>query len=253
MRGNQVTRWRIAVESAAIDAQISDSRSNLIGGGGSPLARLQSKNDQQSRIRNPRGSGRVGYCIYVEALFSCGRPGGLRNISTCKLIIETAKFNVITAYSGAEAIESVQRFPALDGIVIDAGLRDRPAGEIVRELKRLQPKLPIVVICTPGADDCPEAEYRLEFLILRGYSNCCRASVPRRLLPFGRAIRNSAKKKKNSRGSIEPGLPKRPTASSRPAEARRISCRTARTPEHPSLVRSIPRLRGRTLPFFPPE
>ncbi len=85
------------------------------------------------------------------------------NISTRKLIIETAKFNVITAYSGAEAIESVQRFPALDGIVLDAGLRDRPAEEVVRELKKLQPKLPIVVICAPGADDCPEAEYHLEF------------------------------------------------------------------------------------------
>lgn len=105
----------------------------------------------------------------------------------------------------------------------------------------------------PAPTTAPRLNIVWNFSILRGYSNCCRASVPRRLLPFGRAIRNSAKKKRNSRGSIEPGLPKRPTASSRPAEARRISCRTARTSEHPSLVRSVPRLRGRTLPFFPPE
>jgi CheY-like chemotaxis protein len=85
------------------------------------------------------------------------------NISTRKLIIETAKFNVITAYSGTEAIETVQRFPAIDGVVLDAGLRDLPAEDVVRQLKKLQPKCPIVVICAPGANECPEADYHLEF------------------------------------------------------------------------------------------
>ena len=85
------------------------------------------------------------------------------NISTRKLIIETAKFNVITAYSGAEAIESVARFPALDGIVLDAGLRDRPASEVIHEIKQLYPKIPIILICVPGSDDCEEADYHLEF------------------------------------------------------------------------------------------
>jgi CheY-like chemotaxis protein len=84
------------------------------------------------------------------------------NISTRKLIIETAKFNVITAYSGAEAIESVARFPALDGIVLDAGLRDRPAEEVIRQLKASHPEIPIIVICVPG-DECSGADYRLEF------------------------------------------------------------------------------------------
>src|SRR6185312_12980336 len=52
------------------------------------------------------------------------------NISTRKLIIETAKFNVITAYSGAEALETVQRFPAIDGVVLDIGLRDMSACDV---------------------------------------------------------------------------------------------------------------------------
>jgi CheY-like chemotaxis protein len=85
------------------------------------------------------------------------------NISTRKLIIETAKFNVITAYSGVEALESVARFPALDGIVLDAGLRDMPAEDVVRQLKASHPKIPIIVICAPGADECPEADHHLEF------------------------------------------------------------------------------------------
>ena len=32
------------------------------------------------------------------------------SISSRKLVIETAKFNVITAYSGTEAIETLERF-----------------------------------------------------------------------------------------------------------------------------------------------
>jgi CheY-like chemotaxis protein len=85
------------------------------------------------------------------------------NISTRKLIIETAKFNVITAYSGTEAIETLLRFPAVDGIVIDAGLRDLPADEVIKKFKELQPKIPVVVIATPDTDDCPDADYHLEF------------------------------------------------------------------------------------------
>jgi len=41
-------------------------------------------------------------------------------------------------------------------------LRDRPADEVIRELKKLQPTLAIVVIYAPGEDECPEAEYHLQ-------------------------------------------------------------------------------------------
>jgi CheY-like chemotaxis protein len=85
------------------------------------------------------------------------------NISTRKLIIETAKFNVITAYSGAEALQTVNRFPAIDGIVLDAGLRDMPADDVVSDIKHRHPKIPIVAICAPRGNDCPDADYHLEF------------------------------------------------------------------------------------------
>jgi CheY-like chemotaxis protein len=85
------------------------------------------------------------------------------SISTRKLIIETAKFNVITAYSGAEALQTVDRFPALDGVVIDAGLRDLPADDVVNQIKQRYPGIPIVVICAPGANDCPAADHHLNF------------------------------------------------------------------------------------------
>lgn len=83
-------------------------------------------------------------------------------ISTRKLVIETAKFNVLTAYSGKEALEIFNKFPAVNGIVLDGGLEDVSPSEVAREVKRLQPTTPIIVIATPGFTGCPEADYQLE-------------------------------------------------------------------------------------------
>ncbi len=84
------------------------------------------------------------------------------SISTRKLVIETAKFNVLTAYSGKEALEVFARFPAVSGVVLDGGLDDISSSEIARQIKRLQPLTPVIVITTPGFRGCPEADYQLE-------------------------------------------------------------------------------------------
>jgi CheY-like chemotaxis protein len=84
------------------------------------------------------------------------------SISTRKLVIETAKFNVITAYSGQEALDVFTRFPAVSGIVLDGGLDDVPCDEVALKIKQLQPKVPIIVIATPGFSGCPHADYQLE-------------------------------------------------------------------------------------------
>jgi DNA-binding response OmpR family regulator len=84
------------------------------------------------------------------------------SISTRKLVIETAKFNVLTAYSGKEALQLFKRFPAIDGVVLDGGLDDVPADDLTQELKSLQPKIPVIVISAPGSDGCPAADFQLE-------------------------------------------------------------------------------------------
>lgn len=85
------------------------------------------------------------------------------NISTRKLVLETSKFNVITAYSGREAIETVERFPAIDAAVLDAGVRDLQIEDVAQRIKQLKPKIPIIVICAPGGFTCPDADYHLEY------------------------------------------------------------------------------------------
>jgi CheY-like chemotaxis protein len=98
----------------------------------------------------------------IRPCFLVVDPEHSGSISTRKLVIETAKFNVITAYSGAEAIQTLRIFPAVDGVVLDAGIRDIPCTEIVTQLKAIQPAVPVVSVGTLGHDLCPGADYSLE-------------------------------------------------------------------------------------------
>lgn len=85
--------------------------------------------------------------LVVDAEF----PG---SISSRKLVIETAKFNVITAYSGLEAIETLERFPKVDAVVVNADEQDTPCAEVVRRLKAIVPNIPIIVSSSNADDDC---------------------------------------------------------------------------------------------------
>jgi hypothetical protein len=51
-------------------------------------------------------------------------PEPAEALSTRKLVVETGKFNVITAYSGEEALASLERFPGVDGVVVHSGMED---------------------------------------------------------------------------------------------------------------------------------
>jgi CheY-like chemotaxis protein len=84
------------------------------------------------------------------------------SISTRKLVVETAKLNVITAYSGREAIETMRKFPALDGVVMDVEMRDMDCEDAVRALRELNPKLPIIAVSSPQGEQCEGADYHLE-------------------------------------------------------------------------------------------
>ncbi len=84
------------------------------------------------------------------------------SISTRKLVIETAKLNVLTAYSAKEALQMLDTFPAVSGVVIDLGVDDMRCDDLVREIKERQSELPVIVICAPGFSECPSADHQLE-------------------------------------------------------------------------------------------
>jgi DNA-binding NtrC family response regulator len=83
------------------------------------------------------------------------------SISTRKLVIETAKFNVITAYSGSEAIETLERFPKIDAAILNAADRDVACADLVKKLKEIVPGLPIIVSSSDGCEDCEGAEFTI--------------------------------------------------------------------------------------------
>jgi CheY-like chemotaxis protein len=67
-------------------------------------------------------------------------------ISARKLVLETARHNVITAYSGSGAIKLLRRFPNVDVAVIHTQLEDSQFIQVVREIKKIRPDLPIVAL-----------------------------------------------------------------------------------------------------------
>jgi CheY-like chemotaxis protein len=83
-------------------------------------------------------------------------------ISTRKLIIETAKFNVITAYSSQEAIDTVRKFPAIDGVVTDSGMVDMPCDTLLAQIREISPDIPLVVVDTPSGTSCKLATHLLD-------------------------------------------------------------------------------------------
>jgi DNA-binding NtrC family response regulator len=84
------------------------------------------------------------------------------SISTRKLVIETAMFNVLTAYSADEALATLKAFPNVQGIVLDADVHGMPCDVVVSGLKGIKPGVPIVLILGPGDNPCPGADFYLE-------------------------------------------------------------------------------------------
>lgn len=83
------------------------------------------------------------------------------NISTRKLVIETAKFNVITAYDGDEGMRCLKRFPNVDGVVVNAELTDyENCGALIENLRKISPKIEVIVTTSGSFPKCgPKVHY----------------------------------------------------------------------------------------------
>jgi response regulator RpfG family c-di-GMP phosphodiesterase len=84
------------------------------------------------------------------------------SISTRKLVLETAKYNVITSYSSSEAIETAKRFPNIDGVVMDASGHEHECADLVAKLRAHAPQIRIVL--TSGKHDiaCGDVDLHLD-------------------------------------------------------------------------------------------
>jgi hypothetical protein len=83
------------------------------------------------------------------------------SISTRKLVIETAKLNVITAYSSVEALDTFKRFPNVDGIVIDTELGKHTCEQLINEIHGVRADVPIVTVSPGGNAPCGKEQYHV--------------------------------------------------------------------------------------------
>jgi CheY-like chemotaxis protein len=83
------------------------------------------------------------------------------NISTRKLVIETALLNVLTAYSAEEALGTLERFPKVDGIVLDTEVYGMPCQRLIAELRKIRADIPIVTVSPSGHARCDGEQYHV--------------------------------------------------------------------------------------------
>jgi CheY-like chemotaxis protein len=102
----------------------------------------------------PRNGHRLGFLIIETE-----RIDGL---STRKLLLESAKHNVVTAYSGKEGVEMYKRFPNVDAVCIEAELKDLKGGSVAENIRKLNPKIRIVGLSPRLAARCEWADKTID-------------------------------------------------------------------------------------------
>ncbi len=79
-----------------------------------------------------------------------------------KLILETAKFNVLTAYSAAEALETIDAFPRVAAAVVTSNLGPENDCEVIaRAVKEKNPGIPVIYLSPTGLTHCQWADHTL--------------------------------------------------------------------------------------------
>jgi len=84
-------------------------------------------------------------------------PDQPEGISSRKLVLETAKHNVLTAGSNKEGLEISRKHP-LDAVVVHASVDDIHCGAMVENIKSQQKQMPVIVISPTGLDQCKPAD-----------------------------------------------------------------------------------------------
>ena len=86
-------------------------------------------------------------------------PEHAGSISSRKRVLETAKFNVITAYSCAEAVETLERFPLVNGVVLNAAMPGESCRSFFEELGSRFPGVQRILVGTLQESGVPAELY----------------------------------------------------------------------------------------------
>jgi hypothetical protein len=83
------------------------------------------------------------------------QPEGL---SSRKLVVETVKHNVLTAYTAQDGLDLLRRFPAVDAVLVHAAQLER-SPDLLARIKALVPTVPIVFASPFAREGAPEADF----------------------------------------------------------------------------------------------
>ena len=84
-------------------------------------------------------------------------------LSTRKLVLETAKFNVVTAHSLKEAEEAIRLMaPGLSGLVVTSTLGpENDCTTLAQVFKEARPHTPVIYLSPTGFQQCRWADHQL--------------------------------------------------------------------------------------------
>jgi DNA-binding NtrC family response regulator len=81
-----------------------------------------------------------------------------QGLSTRKLLLESAKHNVLTAYSPQEGTKMLRRFPHVDVVAVDGSFGEEACSHLVRQLKEHNPKIRVVAFVPHVGAQCKWAD-----------------------------------------------------------------------------------------------
>ncbi len=90
--------------------------------------------------------------------FLVAEPEPEQALSARKLLLETFKYNVITAHTVTETLDLVRLFPNVDALILHCGIPDFDAERAIQTVKKTVPTLPIIAL-TPTERDFQWADY----------------------------------------------------------------------------------------------
>ena len=86
------------------------------------------------------------------------QPEGL---SARKLVVETAKHNVLTAYNMNDGLDLLRRFPNVDAIFVHAAILEH-SPNILAVIRDRCPKIPIILAAPFGHIQSPHANFIID-------------------------------------------------------------------------------------------
>ena len=87
-----------------------------------------------------------------RATFIVAEPEPDQALSSRKILLETFKFNVITAHSEPEMFELLDAFPAVDAVILHDDVPGSASHEMVKTIKQKLPNMQVVALSPQGND-----------------------------------------------------------------------------------------------------